>query len=301
MYDIGFIGLGKMGSRLARLAGRKGFKVTGFDRNRTKTELEDLDVFDSLQELVNSLQSPRILWVMVPAGIIVDEVLLELRELLDPKDIVIDAGNSNYKDSIRHAEELSLGKIDFLDCGTSGGLKGAENGACLMVGGDPKVFEQVEPIFESLSIPNGLLHCGPAGAGHFVKMIHNGIEYGMMQAIGEGFELLEKSPYSLESVKISSLWNHGSVIRGWLMELISNAFGNDRTLDSFAGPIGYSGEGQWTVDVAKELGIDIPVIQSSVDFRRRSNEETSSIAAKVVSALRYEFGGHTNLKQSLDH
>lgn len=211
--------------------------------------------------------------------------------MVNEGDIIIDGGNSFYKDSIRRYEELKSIGINFLDSGTSGGQEGALNGICAMVGGDKEVFEVVEPIFKDISIKDGYLHTGKAGSGHFTKMVHNGIEYGMLQAIGEGFEILEASDFKLDYEKIADLWNHGSVIRGWLMELTKNAFSKDSHLDNIKGVVGSNGEGLWTAQTALELQIPAPVITTSVMTRYRSQQQ-DTFTGKVIAALRNEFGGH---------
>ena len=293
MYDIGFIGLGKMGARLANLATQAGYNVAGFDKY-VESPNQSFEVKATLNELVKELKLPRIMWMMVPAGEPVEECLNELTDLLEDDDLIIEAGNSHFEDSIRHARELAAYNIHFLDCGTSGGLLGAETGACLMVGGDQGSFERVRPILEALSVPKGLVHCGASGSGHFVKMVHNGIEYGMMQSIGEGVTLLEESPFDLDLRDVADVWNHGSVIRGWLMELLASALDKDPSLENFKGPVGHSGEGTWTVQTADKLGVSVPSIKSALDHRIASKDSPDSMTSRVLSALRFGFGGHAN-------
>ena len=244
----------------------------------------------SLSELVQSLQSPRILWVMVPHAV-VDSVIDEVTPLLSKGDILIEAGNSHYKESIRRYEQLKKDGIHFMDAGTSGGMEGARNGACYTIGGDQEAWDIVEPIFRDTAVENGFLYAGKAGSGHFLKMVHNGIEYGMMVAIGEGFEILEKSEFDYDYEKVSRVWNNGSVIRSWLMELTENAFSKDAKLDEIKGVMHSSGEGKWTVETALDLQTATPVIAMSLLMRYRSLDN-DTFTGKVVATLRNEFGGH---------
>jgi 6-phosphogluconate dehydrogenase len=292
--NIGLIGLGKMGYNLCLNLMRNNHSVIAYDVDESKVESiskEGAQGVKSIKELVEKLPSRRVVWLMVPAGSIVDEVINELVQYLDKNDIIIDGGNSNYKDTIRRYNMLKEKGIDFLDCGTSGGINGALNGACTMIGGEKEVFEYCEQIFKDISVENGYLHTGEPGSGHFVKMVHNGIEYGMMQAIAEGFEVLNKSEFDFDFEKIARVWNHGSVIRGWLMELTESAFSKDKKLESIKGIMNSSGEGKWTVETALDLGVPTPVIAMSLFMRYRSLEE-DTFAGKVVAALRNEFGGH---------
>ncbi|MDB5084221.1 MAG: 6-phosphogluconate dehydrogenase [Bacilli bacterium] len=256
-------------------------------------------VFAALPELVRQARGngsepsggPVVLWMMIPAGDIVDRVLGELTPHLQAGDIVIDGGNSHYRDTLRRAETLAANQISYMDAGTSGGVSGARHGACFMVGGDQQSFALVEPIFRDISVENGYLYTGAVGSGHFLKMVHNGIEYGMMQSIGEGFELLERSPFDYNHAAVARVWNHGSVIRSWLMELMEAAFLDDPKLSGIRGVMHSSGEGKWTVDTALELGVPTPVIALSLMMRYRS-EENDPFHGKVVAALRNQFGGH---------
>ncbi|MCL7488063.1 MAG: decarboxylating 6-phosphogluconate dehydrogenase, partial [Desulfobulbaceae bacterium] len=234
---LGMIGLGRMGMNMVRRLLQGGHEVVAFNRTPDKTEeisSEGAEGAFSLEELVSSLQPPRIVWIMLPAGRVVDEHIEKLADLLEPGDIIVEGGNSRYTDDIRRAEELKNRKINYMDAGVSGGIWGLKVGYCTMVGGEKEVFDRLEPIFRTLAPENGFLYCGPSGAGHFVKMIHNGIEYGMMQAYGEGFALLEASPYSdnFNYQDLARLWNQGSVIRSWLLELLEQAFGDDPQLDA---------------------------------------------------------------------
>ncbi len=295
---LGIIGLGRMGYNLALNAREHGHHVVVFNRTLEKikeAEKEGLIGAYSIEELVKKLEGRRVIWLMVPAGNSVDEMIDKLVPLLSKQDIIIDGGNSNYKDTLRRYDYLKSKGIDFVDIGTSGGIEGARNGACTMIGAETEVFEFLEPFIKDISIENGYLHTGANGSGHFVKMVHNGIEYGMMQAIGEGFELLEKSQFSLDFEKVAKVWNHGSVIRGWLMELTENAFRKDSQLDAIKGVMYSSGEGLWTVQEALELKVPATVITQSLLMRYRSEQE-DTFTGKVVAALRNEFGGHATKK-----
>ncbi|OGG27493.1 6-phosphogluconate dehydrogenase (decarboxylating) [Candidatus Gottesmanbacteria bacterium RIFCSPLOWO2_01_FULL_39_12b] len=263
------------------------------DKLRDDRSIGKLTPCYNLNHLVNNLAPPRIIWLMVEHGKPVDEVIRELIKAGVTKgDIIIDGGNSFYKDSVKRHKFLKEKGINFLDMGTSGGLEGARNGACLMIGGEKNIYEKLVPLFQKLiGTKGGYAYFGPAGAGHFVKMVHNGVEYGMLQAIGEGFELLAKGPYDLNFHLISKNWNSGSVVRGWLMELLERALQKDPKLKSFSGIIGGGSTGEWTVETAKELEVKVPVIKESLDARKKSLDKPS-FSGKVVAALRYQFGGH---------
>ncbi|MED4043519.1 decarboxylating 6-phosphogluconate dehydrogenase [Priestia aryabhattai] len=290
---VGLVGLGKMGINLGQNLLDQRHDVVAFDVNSNAVEQMKgygASGVSSLQELVQSLETPRVVWLMVPHTV-VDSVISEIFPLLAEGDIVIEAGNSHYKESIRRYNELKENKIRFMDVGTSGGMEGARNGACYMIGGDREAWEIVEPIFRDTAVENGYLYAGEAGSGHFLKMVHNGIEYGMMAAIGEGFEVLEKSQFDYDYEKVARVWNNGSVIRSWLMELTENAFSKDAKLDDIKGVMNSSGEGKWTVETALDLQTATPVIAMSLLMRYRSLED-DTFTGKVVSALRNEFGGH---------
>ncbi|CAM5781008.1 MULTISPECIES: phosphogluconate dehydrogenase (NAD(+)-dependent, decarboxylating) [Brevibacillus] len=293
--NIGLVGLGKMGLNLGCSMIAKGHHVIGCDIDQyslQKFEQAGGMASQSYQELAERLSvSPRIIWMMVPAGELVDQVIEAVLPHLSPGDILIDGGNSFYKDSIRRYERVKQSGVHYLDIGTSGGTEGARNGACLMVGGEEDVYAVVEPLLRDISLAHGYLYTGPAGSGHFLKMVHNGIEYGMMQAIGEGFEILDKGPFSYDYEKVARLFNSGSVIRSWLMELLEQAFSEDPRLSTIKGVMHASGEGQWTVETALDLKISVPVIAMSLLMRYRSLDE-DVFHGKVVAALRNQFGGH---------
>ncbi len=245
----------------------------------------------SMEELVEKLEAPRVVWIMVPAGDVTEQALLKFADLMDEGDILIDGGNSYFRDSVRRAKMLRERGLRFLDVGTSGGVWGLQVGYCLMVGGDSGAYEHVEPTLKTLAPENGYAYLGEAGAGHFVKMIHNGVEYGMMQAYAEGFEILEKSQYDFDLRTISSLWNQGSVVRSWLLELAESAFEKDGHLESIRGYAEDSGEGRWTVLEAINEDVPANVIAGSL-FARFASRQDDSFAMKVIAALRGEFGGH---------
>lgn len=291
---IGLIGLGKMGYHLGLNMMDHGHQVAAYDVNEdaVKRFAEDGGQgMHSIEEMVHSLPTPRIVWLMVPQGKIIDDLLDTLVPLLAKGDIIIEAGNSYYKDSVRRAEMLQKKGLHYFDVGTSGGIEGARHGACYMIGGDKNVFPVIEPLFRDTAVPNGYLYTGPSGSGHYAKMVHNGIEYGMMAAIGEGFEVLDKSRYDYDYEKLARVWSNGSVIRGWLMELTERAFSKDPKLDAIKGVMHSSGEGKWTVEEALDLQVAAPVIALSLMMRYRSLED-DTFTGKVVAALRNEFGGH---------
>ncbi|MCM3671758.1 decarboxylating 6-phosphogluconate dehydrogenase [Mesobacillus maritimus] len=292
--NIGVIGLGKMGYNLALNLFDHNHEVIAFDKDDSQVEKvnrEGIKGVHSIEELVNNLPKPRIIWLMVPSGNITEMVIDETAPLLEEGDIIIDGGNSNYKDSVKRAKSLAEKGIYFFDCGTSGGMEGARNGVCTMIGGDEEAFKIIEPLFKDISVENGYLYAGESGSGHFLKMVHNGVEYGMMQAIAEGFEILDKSQFDFDYEKVARVWNNGSVIRSWLMELTESAFSKDAKLDGLKGIMHSSGEGKWTVETALDLQTAAPVITMSLLMRYRSLEQ-DTFSGKVVAALRNEFGGH---------
>jgi 6-phosphogluconate dehydrogenase len=291
---LGYIGLGKMGYNMVGLLLEKGHQVTVYDRNEEAVKhiaKKGAQAAGSLKELVSALSAPRLVWIMVPFQA-VDAVLNELTLLLAKGDAVIDGGNSPYKESIRRADELEKKGIAFLDAGTSGGPGGARTGACIMVGGKKEVFQKYEQLFRDLSVENGYAYLGKSGAGHFVKMVHNGIEYGMMQALAEGFAVMKASPFDLDMAKVADLYNHRSVIESRLVGWLKTAFEQyGMGLKDISGSVAQSGEGMWTVEAAKELGIPVPIIEGALDFRLQS-QKNPSYTGQIVSALRHQFGGH---------
>jgi 6-phosphogluconate dehydrogenase len=297
--QLGLIGLGKMGWNLALNCISKGHDVLSYDIDevvRTQAQQSGMPVAASLADLANRLQHHRVIWLMIPAGSPVDSVISQLKPLLQPGDIIIEGGNSHYKDSVLRATKLAEDGIRLLDCGTSGGINGALNGICAMIGGQKEAFAYCEDLFKSISVPNGYLYCGESGSGHFAKMVHNGIEYGMMQSIAEGFEVLQNSGYPFSYEALARVWNNGSVIRGWLMELVQNVFSKDPDLESIRGIMRSSGEGKWMVETALEKNISTPVIALSLLMRYRSLQE-DTFSGKLVAALRNEFGGHEVMKK----
>jgi 6-phosphogluconate dehydrogenase len=291
---IGFIGLGRMGANMVRRLLRDGHEIVAFNRTAEKTREiagEGAEAAFSLEELVSKLQKPRAVWIMVPAGDATEAQIADLMALLEPGDTIVDGGNTNFHDDQRRYPELKAKGVNYVDAGVSGGIWGLANGFCLMVGGDPAPVQRLEPIFRSLAPQDGYLHVGGPGAGHYVKMVHNGIEYGMMQAYAEGFEILHASDYKLDLHGISHIWNHGSVVRSWLLELAERAFENDQDLAHLKGWVADSGEGRWTVQEAIDRDVPAPVITLSLIMRLRSRQD-DSYGAKVLAALRNEFGGH---------
>jgi len=291
---IGYIGLGKMGFNMVELLLERGYQVAAYDSSVEPVQniaKRGAIPADSVRALVTALAPARLVWIMVPHQV-VDAVLKELAPLLAKGDTVVDGGNSPYRESMRRAEELEGKGLEFLDAGVSGGPAGARTGACIMVGGKVEVFQKYEPLFRDLSAENGYGYMGKSGAGHFVKMVHNGIEYGMMQALAEGFAVLKASDFELNLVKIADLYNHRSVIEsrlaGWLKSAFEQ-FGSN--LKDISGSIAQSGEGSWTVEAAKELGIPVPIIKGALDFRLQS-QKNPNYTGKIVSALRHQFGGH---------
>ena len=298
--ELGIIGLGKMGLNICRRLIQGGHSVVVFDSDSEVLKIaqkENISTGNSLEDLVKKLTKPRILWMMVPSGEITHSTILNLSDLLDRGDIIIDGGNSYYKDTQSMADKLSEKGIDFLDVGTSGGIWGLENGYSLMVGGDSVTYSKLVPLFETLAPSKGFGHVGPSGAGHFVKMIHNGIEYGMMQAYAEGFDLLKsKEDFNLDIQSISEIWTHGSVVRSWILELISDLLREDSSLKDVAPFVQDSGEGRWTVQESLDAEVPIPVISSALYARFYSRNKDKSFSAKLLSALRNQFGGHKIFK-----
>ncbi|HYF78742.1 MAG TPA: decarboxylating 6-phosphogluconate dehydrogenase [Symbiobacteriaceae bacterium] len=292
----GVIGLGRMGGALVRNLRKAGGNAVVYDLNPASVaELEAEGTARGARDLASLVsmlpEGRRVIWMMVPAGEPVDQTIQELKPHLKAGDVLIDGGNSYFRDTLRRAAEMEAVGVEYIDSGSSGGLEGALNGLCLMVGGKQEAVALAEPLFKAIAQPGGYAHVGPTGAGHFVKMVHNAIEYGMLQAIGEGFELLEAGPFDLDLAKIADLWNHGSVVRGWLMELAARAFTNDPHLDKITGEIGGGSTGNWAVEEAWKFGVPFPAIAMAYAMRLRSRQP-DTMTGKVVAALRNEFGGH---------
>jgi len=300
--QIGIIGLGKMGMNMSQRLAKGGHSVFGFDTSADK--LHELETkggtgVDSLEKLVEHLtDTPKVLWIMVPAGSPVDATITSLIPHLTNGDVIIDGGNSYYKDSVRRGQSLSAHGIHFLDAGTSGGVWGLENGYCLMVGGDQDTYNIAEPIFKTLAPEGGLVYTGAGGSGHYTKMIHNGIEYGLLQAYGEGFEILGASEYNLNLLEISKAWRYGSVVRSWLLELLVDSFEVDPHLEHVKGYVEDSGEGRWTIAEAIEHNVAAPIITLSL-FERFHSRKPDSFSAKVIASLRNQFGGHAVKHESV--
>jgi 6-phosphogluconate dehydrogenase len=291
---IGMVGLGRMGANMTTRLIQGGHEVVVFDVNSDAVKRSGdggAEPASSLEDLVSKLSGPRTVWVMVPSGDITEQTVEQLGQLLGDGDTLIDGGNSRYTDSVRRAESLASTGISLLDCGTSGGIWGLEEGYCLMVGGDEGAFARVEPILDTLAPEDGYARVGKSGAGHFTKMVHNGIEYALMQSYGEGFELLHDSEFDLDAGQIAELWRHGSVVRSWLLDLAAHAFEGDHDLEGVAPYIEDSGEGRWTLNYAIENAIPVPTIATAL-FARFASRQDASFAGKVIAALRKEFGGH---------
>lgn len=291
------IGLGKMGLNLVKNAADNGHEVVAFDLNADF--VKEADAYSDLvspaadmDDMLAQLPSPKIVWVMVPAGVPTNSTIDTLIEKLDEGDIIIDGGNSNYKDNLEQNKRTTAAGIKFFDAGTSGGMSGARNGGNFMIGGDDvEAWKTLEPLFKSIALEDGYLYTGRLGSGHYLKMVHNGIEYGMMQAIAEGFEVLEASQFDYDYEAVAKLWNHGSVVRSWLMELAEEQFAKDPKLSAISGRMHSSGEGKWTIEESLDLEVPAPVIALSLMMRYRSLQE-DTFTGKVVSALRNGFGGH---------
>jgi 6-phosphogluconate dehydrogenase len=296
---LGFTGLGKMGGNMVQRLLLGGHEVVVYDRStEAVNQLVAIGASGarSLEDLAGKLSGRKIVWIMVPSGKPVDHTLDQLLGWLSDGDIIIDGGNSNYKDTQERATRASARNIHFLDCGTSGGVWGLENGYSLMSGGNREASEYVYPVFKTLAPENGYTYCGESGAGHFVKMIHNGIEYGMMQSIAEGFEIMEKSPYNLDLTAIASGWQYSSVVRSWLLELMVLALKEDPKLDALKDYVEDSGEGRWTIQAAMDLNVPAHVITAALYTRFQSRQD-ESFAMKVLAALRNQFGGHSVKKK----
>jgi 6-phosphogluconate dehydrogenase len=291
---IGMIGLGRMGGNMAQRLTQGGHIVTGLNKDPIPAQRVGemgISMAADIAGLVATLAAPRTVWIMVPAGKPTQETVEHLANLLSPGDLIIDGGNTRFTDDIARAEALVPRGIHYMDAGTSGGIWGLKEGYCLMLGGDPTDFARVEPILKTLAPPDGYLYCGPAGSGHFVKMVHNGIEYGMMQAYAEGFEIMQASRYSLDLPKIAGLWNRGSVVRSWLLELTALALEQDPGLAHLQAWVEDSGEGRWTVEESLDSAVPAPVITLSLLMRFRSRQD-NSFGARMLAAMRQQFGGH---------
>ncbi|HYC56747.1 MAG TPA: decarboxylating 6-phosphogluconate dehydrogenase [Candidatus Binatia bacterium] len=292
--DIGFVGLGRMGLNMTRRLLRGGHGVVAFDRSAEQVgEAVKAGAIAAgdLAGMVAALAPPRAIWAMIPAGGPVDDLIGNLVPLLQAGDVVVDGGNSNYKDTQRRARQLEQAGLHLVDAGTSGGIWGLELGYCIMAGGKPEALALLGPALDTLAPPDGWLHVGPEGAGHFAKMIHNGIEYGMMQAYAEGFDILQASPYRYDLEKVAHLWNQGSVVRSWLLELAERALDEDPKLEKLRAWVDDSGEGRWTVHEAVDLAVPAPVLTMAL-FARFRSRQPESFADRMLAALRNEFGGH---------
>ncbi len=293
--EIGIIGLGRMGAGMAERWVRGGHRVVGYNRSRGPVDelaAKGMVPAASVEQLVSSLAAPRAIWVMLPAGAVTESMIDTLTTLLEPGDTIIDSGNTNFHDDQRRAAQLKAHGINYIDQGTSGGIWGLENGFCLMVGGEQELVKRLEPAFLTLAPPGGYVHCGPVGSGHFVKMVHNGIEYGMMQAYAEGFEIMRaKKEFQIDLHAVASAWRYGSVVRSWLLDLTETALRGDPDLSSLKGYVEDSGEGRWTIQAAIDLDVPAPVITLSL-FERFHSRQPESFAAKILAAMRRGFGGH---------
>ncbi|QXW42933.1 phosphogluconate dehydrogenase (NAD(+)-dependent, decarboxylating) [Pseudomonas amygdali] len=323
--QLGIIGLGRMGGNIARRLMLNGHTTVVYDRDEASRNALAKDgsvAVAGLKEMVDALDKPRAIWVMLPAGAPTEETIQTLSQLLDADDVIIDGGNTFYKDDIRRAQELTEKGLHYVDVGTSGGVWGLERGYCMMIGGEAAVVERLDPLFATLApglgsiertrdrkstddrAERGYIHSGPAGSGHFVKMIHNGIEYGMMQAFAEGFDLLKQKNsehlppeqrFDLNTADIAEVWRRGSVVSSWLLDLTADALATDPHLDAFSGSVADSGEGRWTIEAAIEQAVPVPVLSSAL-FARFRSRQTSSYADKMLSAMRFGFGGHKEPK-----
>lgn len=299
MKQIGIVGLGKMGYNLALNMLDNQFEVYGYDKYPMSENInhQNFHIYDSIRVFVENLIKPRLIWLMVPAGKITDDVIQEISQYLEKDDILIDGGNSKYTDTLRRYETLKTKGLHLVDCGTSGGTTGARYGASLMVGGDKDIIKDIEWLFTALAVEDGYAHVGETGSGHFVKMVHNGVEYGMMQAIGEGFDLINASQYKINLKSVAKVWANGSIIEGLLMNTVLEALKKDGNLDGIVGRVDDSGEGQWTIEEALKLKVSTPVIAQAL-FSRFKSRDDLHFSEKIVAAMRNEFGGHKVYKKS---
>lgn len=292
--ELGFVGLGKMGMNMVTRLTRGGHQVVAYDRSADAVaRVQEVGArgVPSLQAMISGLSAPRAVWVMVPAGAPTESTVTALGDLLSAGDTIIDGGNTNFHDDVRRANALADRGIHYLDAGTSGGIWGLQEGYCLMVGGDAGACARLEPVFLTLAPANGYLRVGASGAGHYVKMVHNAIEYGLMQAYAEGFELLERSAYGIDLAKVSTLWMQGSVVRSWLLELAARALADDPQLARLEGYVEDSGEGRWTLQEALERAVPMPALTAAI-FTRFRSRENNPFAERMLAALRQQFGGH---------
>ncbi|MEK7800388.1 MAG: phosphogluconate dehydrogenase (NAD(+)-dependent, decarboxylating) [Nitrospirota bacterium] len=293
--ELGFIGLGKMGMNMVTRLRRDQHRVVVYDRSSDlikQAEGQGAIGSSSLADLVSKLSAPRAVWVMVPSGAPTEETIQAVAALLQPGDTIVDGGNTRFHDDVRRAAELKKKGIHYVDAGTSGGIWGLQVGYCLMVGGEDAAVKRLEPVFKTLAPENGWAHVGAAGAGHYVKMVHNGIEYSMMQGYAEGFELMSKSEYKLNLARVADLWMHGSVVRSWLLELAAGALRDDQKLEKLKGYVQDSGEGRWMIADAIEKDVPVPTLTTALFTRFRSRQD-ESFAEKMLAALRNAFGGHS--------
>jgi 6-phosphogluconate dehydrogenase len=298
--QLGFVGLGRMGLNMVTRLVRGGHQVVAYDRSQeavARAEAAGVGGVSSLDALVSALTAPRAVWVMVPAGDPTESTVSALGQLLSAGDTIVDGGNTNFHDDVRRAQALAATRMHYVDAGTSGGIWGLQEGYCLMVGGEADVCARLEPIFLTLAPPGGYLRVGDHGAGHYVKMIHNGIEYGLMQAYAEGFELMHESAYEIDLGAVAGLWNHGSVVRSWLLELAARALAEDPDLAGLKGYVEDSGEGRWTLHEGIDRGVPLPVMTAALYTRFRSRQD-NPFAERLLAALRNQFGGHAVKKTS---
>jgi len=298
--QIGFIGLGRMGLNMVTRLQRGGHSVVAYDRSAdavSRAEAAGAKGVSTLDTLVEELSQPRAVWVMVPSGEPTESTVSALARVLSPGDTIIDGGNTNFHDDVRRAQVLGSKRIDYVDAGTSGGIWGLQEGYCLMVGGKADVCKRLEPVFLTLAPTDGYLHVGDHGSGHYVKMVHNAIEYGLMQAYAEGFELMHASDFKIDLGAVAGLWNHGSVVRSWLLELAARALAEDADLSGLKGYVEDSGEGRWTLHEAIDRGVPLPVTSAALFTRFRSRAD-NPFSERMLAALRNQFGGHAVKKSS---